>query len=318
MIKKASNKNGIVELFRFLCSIWVAHYHGFLPITSSKGYFDGVNISVDFFFLVSGLFFLRSIEKYRERPLKEGIRHIFWDRTKGFIVPLAIAALSILLCNIIFPLDFGGFNWPLSFLWFFAAQFVYLTLLFIILKNTKKRSTFNIVCIVVIAIFMSLSLFMDDSFERQFDRVFRGPAMLALGMLVSQVPKISIKAKNELTGARMTLLLNIIGFAVSAGAFAYLSYLPTYTTFKAHLFTCIICPAFLYFATSLPVHGKLFNWLGEISIFIYLAQCPMVIYYYATNKDTVYEFTWFCVCIVAMFVINRIVNQVVRKKKATT
>lgn len=317
MIKKASNKNGLIELFRFLCSIWVAHYHGFLPVTSSKGFFDGVNISVDFFFMVSGLFFLRSIEKYRERPLKEGIRHIFWDRTKSFIVPLGLAALSILLCNIIFPLDFGGFNWPLSFLWFFAGQFAYLSLFYIILRNTKKRSTFNIACVVIICVCMSSFVFMDDSFERQFHRVFRGPAMLALGMLVSQIPKISLKLKNGISSARVSLLLNTVGFVISAAAFGYLAYMPEYTTFKAHLFTCVICPAFLYFATALPIRGKLFDLLGEISIFIYLAQCPMVIYYYASNKDTVYEFSWFCVCIVAMFIINRIVNKIVRKRKAT-
>ena len=317
MIKKASNKNGLIELFRFLCSIWVAHYHGFLPVTSSEGFFDGVNISVDFFFMVSGLFFLRSIEKYRERPLKDGILHIFWGRTKSFIVPLGLAALSILLCNIIFPLDFGGFNWPLSFLWFFAGQFAYLSLFYIILRNTKKRSTFNIACVVIIFICMSSFILMDDSFERQFHRVFRGPAMLALGMLVSQIPKISLRLKNEMSSARVSLLLNTVGFVISAAAFGYLAYMPVYTTFKAHLFTCVICPAFLYFATALPVRGRLFDLLGEISIFIYLAQCPMVIYYYGSNKDTVYEFSWFCVCIVAMFIINRIVNGIVRKRKVT-
>ena len=55
MIKKETNKNGLVELFRFLCSLWVAYFHGFSPILSDK--FDGVNISIDFFFMVSGLFF---------------------------------------------------------------------------------------------------------------------------------------------------------------------------------------------------------------------------------------------------------------------
>ena len=306
MTKKESSKNGLVELFRFLCSLWVAYYHGFSPILSNK--FDGVNISVDFFFMVSGLFFLRSIEKYMEKPINEGIRFIFWGRTKRFIVPLAIAALSILLCNIIFPLDFGGFNWPLSFLWFFAAQFVYLTVFYLILKKVKKRSIFNVACVVIVCLCMSLCIFMNESFERQFDRVFRGPAMLALGMLVSQIPKINIKLKDIVKATRINLLLNVVGFAISAVAFAYLAYLPEYTTFKAHLFTCLICPALLYFATAVPVRSKFLDFLGEISIFIYLAQCPILIHHYAVSQNTKDQFPLFCVCIVTLFVINRIVN----------
>ena len=132
MIKQQSGKNGLIELFRFLCSVWVAYFHGFFPVLSDK--FNGENISVDFFFMVSGFFFLKSMEKYKERPISEGVISIFWGRTKRFIVPLAIAALSVLCCNIMFPMDFG-FNWPLSFLWFFAGQFVYLTLFYFLIRS---------------------------------------------------------------------------------------------------------------------------------------------------------------------------------------
>jgi peptidoglycan/LPS O-acetylase OafA/YrhL len=114
---KASSKNGLIELFRFLCSVWVAYFHGFFPVLSDK--FNGENISVDFFFMVTGLFFLKSVEKYIEKPLGEGVLFLSWGKVKRFAVPLAIAALSILYCNIAFPLEFNGFNWPLSFLWFF-------------------------------------------------------------------------------------------------------------------------------------------------------------------------------------------------------
>ena len=66
MAEAGSNKkNGLIELFRFLCSVWVVYYHGFFPILSDE--FRGAVISVDFFFMVSGLFFLKSIESYREK-----------------------------------------------------------------------------------------------------------------------------------------------------------------------------------------------------------------------------------------------------------
>jgi peptidoglycan/LPS O-acetylase OafA/YrhL len=123
MATKESSKNGLVELFRFLCSVWVAYFHGFFFILSDK--FDGVNISIDFFFMVSGLFFLKSMEKYKEKPFLEGIKHISFGKVKGCIWPLLIAALSVLRCNIIFERELNKFNWPLRFLWFFVAQFIY-------------------------------------------------------------------------------------------------------------------------------------------------------------------------------------------------
>ena len=303
-----NNKNGLVELFRFICSVWVAYYHGFFPVLSDK--FDGVNISVDFFFLVSGLFFLKSIQKYLEKPYWEGVRFIFWGRTKGFIVPLIIAAVSVLICNVMAEWDFGGFNWPFSFLWFFAAQFVFLSLFYLLLKNVKRQSTFNVICVVIICI--SMSLFRLEI--QQLNIVMRGPAMLALGMLLSQIPRIKFNLKDEMKSQRLSIFVNALGFAIAAVAFVYLAYLPKFAIWKLHLFCCAVCPLLLYFATALPVRSKFMNLLGEISVFIYLGQCPILLHHYFVSEDTRDQFPWLIVCTVAMFVLNRIINS--RKSKA--
>ena len=65
---KKIRQNGMIELIRFLCSVWVAYYHGFFPVLSDK--FGGVNVSVDIFFMITGFFFLKSMEKYA-RILKD-------------------------------------------------------------------------------------------------------------------------------------------------------------------------------------------------------------------------------------------------------
>ena len=308
MIKKETNKNGLVELLRFLCSLWVAYFHGFSPILSDK--FNGENISTDFFFMLSGLFFLQAIEKYRDKPISEGIKFVVWGRTKKFFVPLMIAALSILFCNIAFELEFNGFNWPLSFLWFFAAQFIFLSVYYLIYRKVKSITTFNIVCIIAICIGMSFVII--D--VKQFDRVVRSPAMLALGMLISQIPKIKINLKDEKKAKNMTLVINILGFAISLIALLYFAYLPGQAVWRRHLMACLLCPAVLYFVTTIPVRSKLMNLLGELSIFVYLAQCPILIHHYTVSRDTRDQFPVFCVCIIGMFLINRFVN----KKKLIT
>ena len=303
----AHKRNGLVELFRFFCSVWVAYFHGFFPILSDK--FNGGDVSVDFFFIVTGFFFLQSIEAYRKKRFFEGVRFLLLSKTKK--IPLIIAALSILYCNIAFELDFGGFNWPLSFLWFFVAQFVYTTIFYLLYKIIKKCSTFNIVCIVIICLsmcFFRLGI-------KQLDIPGRGPAMIAFGILISQLPKIKIRAKNTMKARRWSLAINIIGFIISASAFACLAYFPRYDIWQLHLSCCVVCPALLYFATALPVHSKILNFLGEFSVFIYLGQCPILLHHYYVSKDTRDQFPWLCVCAVALFIINRIVNAIIRRRK---
>ena len=297
MVAAKDNKNGLIELFRFLCSVWVAYFHGFFPVLSDK--FNGVNTAVGFFFVLSGYFFLKGMEKYRDRPIIEVIPHIFWDRTKRFIVPLMIAALSILYCNIVFPWEFNGFNWPFSFLWFFAAQFVFLSLFYFIRRKTKRQLIFNLICIVVICISMSAHRVL----TKEIDRVARGPAMLAIGMLLSQVPKL------ELKGKKLTILINAIGFTVSAIAFVYLAYLPGYEIWKLHLLGGLVGPAVLYFATALPVRSKFLNFLGEFSVFIYLAQCPILLHHFHVSRDTRDQFPLLCICAIAMFLLNRVIHK---------
>lgn len=298
-----NNKNGLVELLRFLCAVWVAYFHGFFPVLSK--HFDGAVVPVEIFFMISGYYFLKSIEKYKERPLGEGIVFIFWGRTKRFIVPLILAALSILYCNIAFEWEFDGFNWPLSFLWFFAAQFVFLSLFFLLIRNIKGRVVFNIACVVIICIFLSVHRVL----TKEFDRVARGPAVLAIGMLLSQVPKLKVRLKDEKIADKLTLLVNSLGFAISAGALIYFAYLPGYAIWKLHLLCGIICPAVLYFATALPVRSKFLNFLGEISVFVYLAQCPILLHYFYVSRDTRDQFPLLCICAVCMFVLNRYINK---------
>ena len=301
-----TKKNGLIELMRFICSIWVAYFHGFTLISSDK--FNGVILPVDFFFIVSGFFFIKSIQKYKDKSIGRGIVDIFWSRVKGFIVPLVIAASSVLLCNIIFPMDFG-FNWPLSFLWFFAAQFVYLSVYFLLYRLIKKPFIYNVACALIIAV--SLSLFKLEI--KALDICFRGPAMIGIGILISQIPAISIKLKKK-EARPLTVALNIIGFIISFGLAFYLIYRPEHSVGKIHLICCILFPAIVYFASAIPIRGRVFDFLGEISVFIYLAQCPILLHYYGITNDTSKEFYTLCACAVLLFAINRVINAVKKRR----
>lgn len=297
-----NNKNGLIELLRFLCALWVAYFHGFSPIITE--HFNGVIVPVDFFFAVTGFFFLRSVDKYLQRPIKEGLRFIFWDRIKRFAIPLAIAALSVLLCNILVEMDLG-FNWPFSFLWFFAAQPVFLLLFYFLLRKLKKRAYFNIACVVIIC--LSMSFFRLEI--RALDIFARGPGMLAFGMLISEIPKIKLNLTNRVFTNRLTLFINTVGFLVFAVAFIYLAYLPGYAVWKIHVLCCLVIPLLLYFATALPIRSRFLNFLGDFSLYIYLGQCPILLHHYFVSRDTKDQFPLLCICAVLLFVLNKYVNK---------
>ena len=69
-----SNRNNLVELERFLYSILVVGYHiqsAYLHGDGRTNFFQNGSSAVEFFFLISGYFMARSIEKIinKESPI---------------------------------------------------------------------------------------------------------------------------------------------------------------------------------------------------------------------------------------------------------
>ena len=115
--------------------------------------------------------------------------------------------------------------------------------------------------------------------------------------------------KNSGAGETLTMIANALGLAVSAAAFIYLAYLPGFEVWKLHLLGGLVGPAVLYFATALPVHSRFLNLLGEFSVFIYLAQCPILLHHFYVSRDTRDQFPLLCICAVALFLLNRVINR---------
>ena len=133
--------------------------------------------------------------------------------------------------------------------------------------------------------------------------------MLAIGMLLSQISPVNIQSKDEKMEKMLNLFVNAIGFLITAATFVYLAYLPGGEIWKIHFLCCIICPAVVYFATALPVYSKFLNLLGELSIFVYLSQCPILFHHYLVSQDTKEQFPILSVCVIVMFALNRLINR---------
>lgn len=67
------NKNLIIELYRFLftCIIFIYHFRTYSEIQNIKGNFSGGYLGVEFFFLISGFFLMKSIIKWKDSGKKD-------------------------------------------------------------------------------------------------------------------------------------------------------------------------------------------------------------------------------------------------------
>lgn len=66
------SKNLVIELYRFLftCIIYIYHFRTYSEIQKMKGNFSGGYLGVEFFFLISGFYLMKSITKKRNQEKK--------------------------------------------------------------------------------------------------------------------------------------------------------------------------------------------------------------------------------------------------------
>lgn len=190
-----TTRNSIIELMRLLASLWVVYYHNmFFVANNTTGYFDSGKIAVDFFFMLSGLFFIKSYNAYKESSLASNFASFTWKRLKGMGVALPIGLVFSTIYFIIFPTNNYGTNFIFGYLWFIPAMFVALLFYFVVfeIKNAKAKTL--IVVTIVVACYILAFIFREL-------RIFSAFAGIGLGILVSIIPKIPLLENKKNRGS---------------------------------------------------------------------------------------------------------------------
>ncbi len=181
---KKSNRNSIIELVRLLASIWIVYYHNMFVIANNTSkYFDGGRIAVDFFFILSGLFFIKSHNSCRKNSFIHDFVTFALKRIKSMGIALPIGLIFSTIFFVIFPTNNYGTNFIFGYLWFIPAMFVAFLLYFVIfeIKNTKLRTS-TITAIVICCYILA--------FTYRQQRIFSAFAGIGLGILLSMIPQI--------------------------------------------------------------------------------------------------------------------------------
>ena len=271
---KRSNKNSITELLRFLFSLWVLYFHGYVPYKND--YFSGGSLAVEFFFVLTGMFLVRSMKKYLSMPVKDGLKTFIYHRFKTLSVPFLIGEIFVLYYSFVF--DFS-YNFLFGFLWYIRDLFIALTVFYLLRRFIKNDILFY-----SLAAAASAAVFV----LRWPGGAFRSVACIPLGMLVALIRPLSVKLKGQ-ANKNLSNLIALIGFIIVGTLSLYIIILSQKTSLQEYLLVILGYPGLLYFANNIKFNSKLLNWLGSLSFPIYSFQCIIrVIDAYGISDSTLH------------------------------
>ena len=301
-----SNKNSLIELMRFLFALWVLYYHSFVPFKNelwANGY-----LAVEFFFVLSGFYLIRSIDRHTALPLKEGLPKFLLHRFKPIAFLFIINDLFAIYYSFAIELSYNVF---FGYLWYIRDLFIAITLFFVLRKYIRSEKWFYIVICVLSATAL---------FAFQFSPViawpggpFRSVAAIPLGMLAALLPKIPTTV-NEGKKSPLRISLIIAGIAVSSILCLYIAALPEKSQFLKYALVIIVFPAMLYFASCANVKCGVLNWLGSLSFPIYAFQCIIRIieYYWISNETTLF------IILAALVLTYTTIENLIKKRLAAS
>jgi len=105
-------RNNLVELARFLYSLLVVGYHVQMTWAGTKlSVFEGGALAVEFFFLISGYFLARSVERISSKD-KSNIYveycRFMWGKLKALLVVHIVAIIAVIIVILCTKLDSAG------------------------------------------------------------------------------------------------------------------------------------------------------------------------------------------------------------------
>lgn len=267
-----ANRNSLIEILRFVFAFFILFYHDLFVI--EMPIFNNANYFVDFFFLITGFYMLKTIKKYDEKPAHIGAYELLLDRIKKIGLPLLISYVAILL---------DGFftNRPtlaMRYLWFIHIMLLMYLLLFLIYRLVKRNEkVFNIILGFVVGISFCLrfgSLFVPDikvlDTIYTFDEI-RGVFMISLGALINLIPKIKFENRKRQLSISVPIVVGFIFLLLVGLPFSAITL--TYKKIVELIADLILFPGIFYFSQYLHFQNKYADFLGSCSIYIYIYQC---------------------------------------------
>ncbi len=292
-------RNSLIELYRFLFALNVVKSHGFMP--EGFTYFSPGRVSVEFFFVLSGYLFLRTLERLRDEPMGRGILKLLYSKIKPLFFPLVIGIICNIAYNIVTKEYFDDI---FGYLWYVEAMLLTFVAYFILRRLIKSDKAF---------FYTTLGIFIAATIMR-FSGIFytwgyvRSASTISLGMLLARLPRLNFKRK------WLTLILlipvQLLCIAIVCHHLANVEILGGFRPVELVL-DIILYPSLIYLTFLLDIKSRVLNYLGALSFGLYAFQCPADLLRVLGLENRYILLT----IIVALAVLEDLIKRAIRAKK---
>ena len=265
-------RNGLLEVYRLFFCFWVMYFHDFLFL-GKTGDFSGGYLGVEFFFILSGFFLMRSMRKFKDERIMEGVKKLVGSRLKTMAMPLLVCIPFNLICATIFFLDdfIYSFGFSICYLWYILYLVIGIVIFYLLYRWIKQEKGFIIVLNVLAVAMCAVHFSIGSKYDYYAHYSLFGVRMLwtmSVGMLLSYVPQKALKWKNFNV---YTLLIPIV-----VAVLFYLAYIPK--TYGLHFVMVVLFVCLIYISSTVNVGGKFFDYIGKLSVrmYIYMALLCML------------------------------------------
>lgn len=308
-------RNSLVELFRFIFSILVVGYHVQMSyFNDSIDTFENGALAVEFFFLLTGFFLAKSIEKFAfrsETSLLKETGKFMWNKIKSILPVHFVATIILIVIILVFDINnFGskllgglpgffliqqaifwteGYNMSLIVPeWYLSAMLISLVIIFPTAIILRKKMRGEFVILAEFAIFAVLAVALGGIIKFRFTTTFiydlRAYAEILVGMLIYYFT--AFLSQKELK-KNMTVLLKVFEPICYLIPIIF-GIIPISSAFSpATMVIAVVC-SFLGLGITFSGKGisiknikinEIFAFLGSISLTIYLFH-PVIIELY--------------------------------------
>lgn len=270
-----TKRNSFLEIFRFVFSFFILFYHGYFVVDTPV--FCNTNYFVDFFFILSGIYFVYTIAKFQQFKAVEGALKLFWDRLKKLGIPLLISYAFVVASWFIK----GSNIFALRYLWFVHILLIMYLVIYFLRALIKNEKIFNLIMVVTVVVcfvarFICLIKFGSDSFNTFTDNLYymdeiRGVMCICFGILLRNVPAIAFKTK---TRENIFMYSMLVICLACIGASIWISYQSILAKRIVEIIMdLVVFPMIIYLSKYIVFTSNVLNKLGYISIQVYVYQC---------------------------------------------
>lgn len=279
-----TTRNSLIEFYRFLFAMWVVYYHSYFLFENH--YFNYGYIAVEFFFIVSGFYILRSIDKLKTDNFFVGLWKLIWGRIKALGLPLIIGSIFVIWYMFIE----GQFS-LFGYLWYIPT----VLLAFMVMYSLRRLIKNNIVFALVVIGITVVSYVVLYYPILQGSGVYRALGGVSIGVLISLIPKKIFNVKKINFNWVITVLLILITL-ILVGVHK------TNMTIE-YLLIFLVMPMLVWFTNTLTFNNKVLNFLGSLGFGLYAYQCVLRVFeYYITIEQY-----WLFIMLVTMVLLDKLI-----------